>query len=218
MKRVYVFSDEAGCLTFKRDTRASRYFLVCTVTLDSCTIGDGLLNLRRDMVWRGLPVGEEFHASEDRQEVRNEVFAYIGNQDFRADATLLEKSKCAPEIRSRPEFFYKHAWHHHFVQVGPEILPDVEEAHITAAALGTRKGQAVYTAAVNDVCQQAIRHTTWRTCFPRAVAEPCLQVADYCAWAILRKWERGDERSYDLIRPKIRTETDLWQTETIHYF
>jgi hypothetical protein len=28
------------------------------------------------------------------------------------------------------------------------------------------------------------------------MSDPCLQVADYCTWAIQRKWERGDERSH----------------------
>ena len=38
-----------------------------------------------------------------------------------------------------------------------------------------------------------------------------LQVADYCAWALHRKWEREppDTRSYTQIRNKIATEYDL---------
>ena len=58
---------------------------------------------------------EEFHATEDRNEVRSEVFDFISrNEGIRADATLLEKSKAQPHIRSSNDAFYKYAWFHHF--------------------------------------------------------------------------------------------------------
>lgn len=218
MTRAYIFSDEAGCFAFLKNNRASKYFLVCTVTADSCAIGDSLQALRRDMVWRGLPVKEEFHATEDKQEVRNEVYDLLSRQDFRVDATLLEKSKAQPHTRATPDAFYKYAWFYHFKHVGPKILKDRTEALITAAALGTNKGQAVYTSAVNDVLQQVVQRQQWKTFFPRSVADPCLQVADYCAWAIQRKWERDDTRSYDLISEKIYSEYDLWRTGQRHYY
>lgn len=218
MPRAFIFSDEAGCFVFERNNRASRYFLVCTVSLPDCSIGDGLLELRRDMVWRGLPVGEEFHATEDKDVVRDEVYAYLAQHDFRVDATLLEKSKAQPQTRVTPERFYKTAWFYHFKHVGPSLLKDKTEAHITAAALGTKRGQAVYTSAVNDVLQQTVQRQQWATCFPRAVADPCLQVADYCAWAIQRKWERNQTKWYDVLRPKIESEYDLWKVGTKHYY
>ena len=30
-----------------------------------------------------------------------------------------------------------------------------------------------------------------------------LQVADYCAWALARKWEQGDTRTYDVLRQNL---------------
>jgi len=36
--------------------------------------------------------------------------------------------------------------------------------------------------------------------------DPGIQIADYCAWAIQRKWERQDTRSYAIIQRKIATE------------
>lgn len=218
MSRSYIFSDEAGCFAFLKNNRASKYFLVCTVQIEDCTIGDGLLELRRDMIWRGLPVNEQFHATEDKNDVRAEVFDFIGNHDMRIDATLLEKSKAQPHTRQTKEAFYKYAWYYHFKHVGPKLLKGHTEAMITAAALGTKKGQAVYTAAVNDVMQQTVQSQQWKTFFPRAVADPCLQVADYCAWAIQRKWERGDEVWRDKIARQIYSEYDLWKTGTTFYY
>ena len=48
--------------------------------------------------------------------------------------------------------------------------------------------------------------------------DPGLWLADYCAWAILRKWERGDTQWYDVVASKIRSEFDLWrQSRTVYY-
>lgn len=218
MSRAYIFSDEAGCFVFQNNGRASRYFLVCTILLEDCSIGNGLLELRRDMVWRKLPVKEEFHATEDANSIRDGVYQFLALQNFRIDITLLEKSKAHPETRETQEKFYKYDWNCHFAHVGAELIAGKDEISITAAALGTKKGQAVYTAAVNDVVQQTIKRQQWATFFPRAVAEPCLQVADYCAWAVQRKWERGETKWYERISAKIHTEYDVWGSETHRFY
>jgi len=156
MARAHVFSDEAGCFAFARNARASKFFLVCTVTVDDCIIGDSLQALRRDMVWRGVPVQEEFHATEDKNEIREEVYSFLAKQSFRVDATLLEKAKAQPQTRHTTDRFYKYAWYFHFKHVGPLLLRDKTELMITAAALGTKKGHAVYTSAVNEIMQQIV--------------------------------------------------------------
>jgi hypothetical protein len=51
-----------------------------------------------------------------------------------------------------------------------------------------------------------------------ADSDPCLQVADYCTWAIQRKWERDDDRSHLLIAPKLRSEYDVWKSGEVHYY
>ncbi len=192
--------------------------MICTITLHDCGIGNGLLELRRDMVWRGLPVTEEFHASEDKVDVRLEVYRFIEAQNFRIDATILEKSKAQPHVSQRADIFYKYAVYYHLRHIWSQIIVNKEEVAITAASIGTKKGQAVFTAAVNEVLQQVKPRKPWETFFPRSVAEPCLQIADYCAWAIQRKWERGDERWYGSIAPKIETEFDLWSLGTTHFY
>jgi hypothetical protein len=48
-----------------------------------------------------------------------------------------------------------------------------------------------------------------------ARTDQCLWVADYCSWAIQRKWERTwqgqpDDRSHKLIAAKIRSEFNIF--------
>jgi hypothetical protein len=87
----YVFSDEAGNFDFSRNSGASRYFILGTVTANDCRIGDELLQLRRDLGWRGLHLDKVFHATEDPQDVRNEVFEILSRGNFRIDATVVRR-------------------------------------------------------------------------------------------------------------------------------
>jgi hypothetical protein len=45
-----------------------------------------------------------------------------------------------------------------------------------------------------------------------------LQIADYLTWAVYRKWDRNDSRSYDLIRKFVQSEFDIFRTGTTYYY
>jgi hypothetical protein len=145
MVRRSIFTDEAGDFAFSRKANESKYFIVCSVTMDTCDVGEALLRLRRDLTWEKAPVDDYFHATSDKHEIRDRVFAIIGQQrDFRVDATILEKSKAQPHICSSKERFYKYPWWYHFKHIGPNIAARAAEIHLTTASVGTKKGQAVY--------------------------------------------------------------------------
>lgn len=214
MTRAYIFSDESGCFTF--DEGGSRYFMVCTIMLPDCNIGTGLLDLRRELIMQGFEVKEEFHAAQDKPEVRKEVFQYISRHKFRIDATLLEKRKMPPGIHRQDVMFYKTAWFHHFNYVGPILLRNKTEALITTASIGTKRKKAAFKNAVTEVVEQAVNQQSKSNdfrCeffFPKSISDPCLQITDYYAWAIQRRWARGERGYYEFIQDKISTEYDLW--------
>jgi len=218
--RRYVFADEAGCFAFNRHQRASRYFIICTVSLDSCAVGDRLMSLRRDLAWKKAPLRDYFHACEDRQEIRDAVFAEIAKEKFTVQATILEKSKAQPQTRVSEQRFYQYAWYYHFRYAHKKILCGANELHVTAASIGGKKKQRqVFNEAVTDVLKQSYgQRVFWQSGECPASGDPCLQVVDYCTWAIQRKWERGDARSYDLIKDKIDHEYDTWQRGNKHYY
>lgn len=51
-----------------------------------------------------------------------------------------------------------------------------------------------------------------------ADSDACLQVADYCGWAIQRKWERGDTHFHGRLSPRIGSEYDLFARGTDFYY
>lgn len=218
MPRTHVFADESGNFDFTRGRGASRYYILTTIACDSGAVGDSLLALRREMAWEGLGLNSEFHATNDAQAVRDRVFDAIDAHPFRVDATILEKSKAAPEVRESDERFYRTAWYLHLKHIARRIAGRGDELMVVSASLGTKKKRAAMHGAVDAVVRQVTPTANFRTASWAAHSEPCLQVADYCCWALQRKWETGDTRSYERIRPKIVTEFDAFAIGRKHYY
>ena len=136
---------------------------------------------------------------------------------FRIDATILEKSKAQQHLQDE-RALYKMAWYLHFKHVAPAVATSDDRLFVVASSLGTKKKRGSFHTAVDDVVRQVSPCSSHRVAFWPAESDPCLQVVDYCVWAIQRKWERDDDRSYDLIAEKIQSEFDVWSIGTTHYY
>lgn len=186
--------------------------------MEDCSLASDLLDLRRQLAWDGKELGEYFHATTDKQDVRDAVYETILKKPFNIQATIMEKSKAQPHLSASKERFYKTGWYFHFKHGARHQITPENKALVTTACLGTRKEQAAFSEAVNDVMGQHFKASQWRTDFIPCSNDPCLQVADYCAWAIQRKWERQDSRSFDLIKDRITYHYDMWQKGDNHYY
>jgi hypothetical protein len=216
--RKYIYADEAGNFDFSRDRGASHYFILTAVLIDDHGIESEFLNLRRELVWEGTNLPEAFHATTDAQSIRDRVFELLSKYDFRVDATVVEKTKAIPRIRQTEETFYKYAWFYHMKYVAPRVASKPDELMVIAASIGTKRKLRDFRYAVEDVMAQTSPTRVMRVDMWPAAVDPCLQVADYCCWAIQRKWEGNDSRSYDLIKSKVRSEYNLFGGGTTSYY
>ena len=212
----YVFADEAGNFDFSNQAGASKYFVLTTVTADDCDFGTEILELRRDLAWRGVSLDQVLHATTDAQAVRDEVYGVLAGMNFRVDATILEKRKTQPHLQTE-ESFYQMAWYLHFKYVAPRIVSAGDRLLLTAASLGTKKKRAGFHNAVQRVARQ-VTPAAHQVAFWPYESDPCLQVADYCTWAIQRKWELNDPRSHVLIAGKIRSEFEVFERGQLYYY
>lgn len=218
MPNKFIFADEAGCFTFNRNPNVSKYFILCTVAMDDCSVGEDLMTLRRQLAWDGYELGDYFHATTDKQAVRDEVYEAILKRPFTVQCTVMQKSKAQPQVRETKHRFYQYGYYFHFKHGTASILDSNHEALVTTASLGTKKERKAFQDAVADVMNQTKRVKAWRADFMPCQADPCLQVADYCAWAVQRKWELNDARSYDLIADRITYEYDLFRPGRHEYY
>jgi hypothetical protein len=214
--RRYVFVDEAGNFDFS--SRGSRYFVLTSISMETCRVGHDLLDLRRELAWDRQGLLPEFHASEESQAVRDRVFALIARHQFRIDSTIIEKCKASPRLTRSDIAFYTFAWRVHAMRALPQVVPEGDDVLIVSSAIGTRRKQSTFKESVLDVMRRSKWHADARVEAWSAASDPCLQVADYCCWAIQRKWELGDERSYIYIADKIGTEFDVFRRGNLRYY
>jgi len=210
MSRVHVFGDEAGDLAFRPPSEGiSRYFIIGTVALDDCAIGSELLDLRRELAWNGLHL-DCLHATSDKQRVRELVYDIIARRNLRFDATILDKRKARPYTYGDPLYFYKLAWYLHFKYVAEEIADARDELLVVASSLQIKRKikttKAAIHKAVTEVVNQVSPTVVCHCAFTPAKTDPCLQIADYMTWAIQRKYEVDDLRSYERIEHQIKSE------------
>jgi hypothetical protein len=216
-KRIHVFGDEGGDLTFATPGKGiSRYFMLGTIALASCDLGNQLLDLRRELAWKGVQL-DQFHATSDKQRVRDRVFAGLAQADFRFDVTILDKRKTYDHLRADPLRFYKTAWYLHLQYVAPRVVGPLDELLVVASSLQISKKKRMVHEAVADVVQQVSPTVIFHTAFAPSMSDPCLQIADYMTWAIQRKYESGDSRSYDLVSHKIASEFQPYVNGTLRY-
>jgi hypothetical protein len=172
--------------------------------------GDALLALRRQLAWEGLPqASSNFHATEELQSVRDRVFEELAKWELDIDATVIEKGKLGEDLKSDEIALYRWAWRIHFERVAQRLASDGDELLVMTASLGTRRRRQAFHRAVEEVVSQSVRPAAYRTVSWSGASDPCLWVADFCSWAIQRKWERGDARSYVLISNRLRSEVEV---------
>jgi hypothetical protein len=222
MPRRYLFSDESGDLQFRRSPQVTRYFAVGTLLIEQDQLAElrrVLADVRDDLAWRSHGLDSTFHATTDSYAVRNAVFDALALVDFRVDVTILEKSKAMPHIRVDSPRFFQYAWYYHLRYLAPRVLHADDELLVVAAQLGLKKERAAFRASIEDVLKQCVNFRVKRTlAFWRDESDFALQAVDYCTWAVMRKWERGDSRYFDIIEDKVHSQYDIFATGQTHYY
>ncbi len=220
--RRYLFSDESGDLQFRRASSVTKYFAVGTLLIEQdelARLRQVLAQTRDDLAWRSHGLDSTFHATEDSYQVRDAVFSALGTINFRVDVTIIEKSKANPSIRPDSPTFFQYAWFYHLKHVAPKILSRDDELLVVAAQLGTKRDRAAFREAIEKVLKQCINFRVKRTlAFWRDESDFGLQAVDYCVWAVMRKWERGDSTYLDRIKNKVKSQYDLFQIGNKHYY
>jgi hypothetical protein len=108
MASLYLFFDESGDLNFSQAGSPFYHFGALTTT-DPLPLTQALTSLRYELLRDGLEL-ERFHATEDRQAVRDRVFAALAaTGGFEFDAVVVEKRKTHPSLHDHVKFYPKFA-------------------------------------------------------------------------------------------------------------
>ena len=152
---------------------------------------------------------EYFHASEDRQAVRDQVFNIINESldQTRIDTVITEK-KNINFLAQDANSFYSRIFACLLKEVIQKYDLSVYERLIvfTDALAINKRRNAIEKAIKQILADELPGNVRYQLYHHASKSNYDLQIVDYCNWAIFRKWERNDWRSFDIIKRVVKNE------------
>lgn len=213
---VFLFFDESGNFDF---SPSGTRFLVFGVlsTRDPSRLLQPLSDLRYRLIAGGSEI-ERFHATEDSQVVRDEVFAIlktVGGCEF--DAVVVEKRKVHPYLYDVTQFYPKFADYLLRYVFGRYADPK-ERIVIVTDSLPVRKKRGAVIKAFKGYMRRHLGGRPFTVLHHPSASHMCLQAADYCTWAIYKKWKDAEMRPYTEIAGLVRSDFDILRRGTEHFY
>ena len=148
------------------------------------------------------------------------VAALARHETWRFAAVVIEKPKVYLDLRV-PHRFYpefassvlKHVFRHH-------LAPGTDTVLVFTDTLPMHERREAAKKAIKTACRRELpKATRFESYHHPSASSPWLQVADYCSWAVFRKWEQGNTRTYDLLSHRLADlELDaLRHGQILHY-
>ena len=219
MPTLHVHLDESGNFTFK--TTGSRYYVFTAAwTYEPAALAGDLTALRFGLLKQGHDLNR-FHASADKQVNRDAVVhALARHGGWHFAAVVIEKAKVYPDLRAPHRFYPQFASSVLKYVFRRHVAPGTGTALVFTDTLPVHERREAVEKAIKSACRQVLpKATRFEAYHHPSASNPWLQVADYCSWAIFRKWEHGDPRTYDLLGHRLaEPELDaLKHGKALHY-
>ena len=216
---VYVFLDEGGNFDFS--PKGTKVFTLTGVTkLRPFVLGRALETIKYDLIEQGLEL-ERFHASTDKQWVRDQVFAEIRRhlEHLRIDSLIVEKCKTGPALRLPGEFYPRMLGYVLRYIVNGVDLSKVGEVIVITDTIPIKRNRSAVEKAIKKTLRELLpAQTRFRIMHHASKSCHGLQVADYCNWAIYKRWTTDEQRPYSAIKGAIRSEFDIFRTGITSYY
>lgn len=220
MAYLYVFVDEGGNYDFSKKGTAY-WVLTCLLATDINPLVMELYVLKHRLIDLGTDL-ECFHASEDRQAVRDEVFGILAKSDhIRIDSVVVEKRKAHPSIRPLNQFYpmmVGNLLQYPFHSRGLDITAFDKVLIFADRATATKGQQKILKKALKAHLKPHLRGVPYEICMHASMSHPYLQLVDYANWAIYVRCERNETRPYDSIKHLVVSQFPIFAQGTTNWY
>lgn len=214
---LYVFLDEGGNFDFS--PTGTKYFTLTSLAMQRpFVIRTPWDDYRHELLEFGREV-EYFHCAEDNRYLRDRLFGILHEHvgAIQIDSLIVEKAKTGPALREDSRFYPEmlgYLLRHVFERLNgyDEIIVITDSIPIQ------RKRKAVEQGIKQTLKAMLPAGMQYRVLHQSSRAHYGLQAVDYCNWAIYRRWDAGDDTYYDLIKPAICSEFEIFRRGTRRYY
>ena len=219
MEALYIFLDEGGNFDFS--PKGTPYFTLTCVTRERpFTLNSILDDYKYDLIEFGIDQ-EFFHCAEDNRKIRTKVFDKINqhHSSLNIDSIVIEKCKTGVSLREPKRFYPEMVGYLLRFVIGRERNNCLDEIIIITDSIPLKiKKQAVEKAVKQTLSNMLPKGVKYRVIHQNSRSHYGLQIADYCNWAIYRKWQTQETDFYDKIRPMIKSAFDIFKNGTTRYY
>lgn len=239
-KTLYIFIDESGNFDFS--PTGTKYFVLTAVSsLSPLRSRDDLVRKGYELKYKGWQEGEKeyfFHATEDKQEIRDWVFSLIKQlDDIEIDAVLAQKNKTNPSLyvqldpkpkltgglilkttRSEERFYDK------ISQILLQYIfnryqrqQNVEKIVVVLDSIFTDKKREYVLKSLKQYLKNKFQKPFY-IYFHKTATDINCQIADYCGWAVYVNVERGETRPLKEIQDRVKSSFDVFQGGAEEYY
>lgn len=227
----YFFVDESGDTTFydrngtwtvgKENGSSSILLMGFISTTEPEFLRRKLFELQKDIsnddYFKDIPSIKKslvaFHAKDDCPEIRYKVFKLLKDLPFSCNIVIARKTeKIFKKFNGNTQELYDSLITHLF----KNVLQLSNNNYIYIATRGSRKRQVPLEEAIHNALlytEANLKHSvdSSQKILPQTPSgEACLQVVDYCNWAIQRAFVKSDIRYYNYLKEKFRLIVDLY--------
>jgi hypothetical protein len=220
---LYAFLDESGNLDFS-PTGTPLWSVTSMLLYDPTACMRELFELKK----RLLDAGHDlfcFHATEDQQAVRDEVFAILSRMlpsQCRVDSVIVQKNRANPSIHPPVRFYpmmVEEVLKFQFTSRGGVDVRQFDKVLVFIDRPSQRGEQ--FRGMVKAIKSSLPRHlggVPYELFFHPSSSHHGLQMADYFSWAVYVKHARNEMRPYSSIKHLVRSEFDIFAQGGAAYY
>jgi len=227
MRTLFIFIDESGNFDFS--PKGTKYFILSAVSTLNPLGKERLEEIKYDLMKNGTNL-EYFHATEDKQVVRNQVYNFIENlENIEIDSVIVQKNKTNPSlyISDKKKKSKKGATLYtialrtllQYIFCRYDNSAKVDQVVIVLSSIFDVSKRELIKKIIK-IYLKRIFSNPFYLYFHQNRSDKNTQIADYCCWAIYKKWTNGEIRPYNAVNKgnKIKSEFDIFKTgKTIYY-
>jgi len=239
LKTLFLFVDESGNFDFS--PKGTEYFvLTCVATTNPIYQREKFLSLKYKLLGEDIEQ-EYFHATEDKQKVRDVIFSLIEEmKDFEVHSVVAQKNKTNWSLYTKIDaqekegergikFTKKQVEEKFYTQLSETLICWVFRRYRDFQNTTIDKIIIIFDILFNKTKQELVKKhlkgyfkqkfgIVPYIYFHQGKSDINCQMADYCGWAVFVKWERNEIRPYKIIQGKIKSEFNIFEQGEIIYY
>jgi hypothetical protein len=202
MPTIHIHLDESGNFDFS-PKGTSYYVFAAAWTYDPAPLARRLQALRYRLLKQGHDVAC-FHATEDRQEIRDAVLNLIGSDaQWRFCAIVVDKKKVHPTLRLAERFYPRFAAVPIRFVLRGRLRHDTSLVLIYTDKIPVKRNRQAVEKAIKLECSKELGGRPFYIHHHPSTSNSWLQIVDYACWGVFRKWEQRDLRTYDRLKDRL---------------